>query len=212
VIPWQEISVLRLRPNEWRRYLRPSQVGLCFNVEILNPGRLGASAGDPGITEEIKMDKRSVGASFEVVSWEQYNPLTDRFMLYDLVRVFVAFLAIMQASLLVMAFFIGEDLVILPLRIYLILLLIFYSLYIFVALAIFRNKFWASFAIAPEGAMYQMGLGERRINRLVLAMSLLFRRTGPTGASLLALSQESGIVEWKDVYNVKIYPKERLWP
>jgi hypothetical protein len=156
------------------------------------------------------MDKRSIDTSFEVISWEQYIPLTDRFMLYDLVRVFIASLAIMQASLLVMAFFIGEDPVILPFSVYLILLFIFSSLYLIVALAIFRNKFWASFALAPEGAMYQMGLGERRINRLVLGLSLLFRRPGATGASLLAISQESGIVEWRDVYNVRIYPKERV--
>jgi hypothetical protein len=156
------------------------------------------------------MDKRSAGASFKVISWEQYIPLTDRFMLYDLVRVFVASLAIMQASLLVMAFFIGEDPVILPLRIYLILFFIFSSLYLFVALAIFRNKYWARFVLAPEGAMYKMGLREQRINRLVLALSLLFRRPGAAGASLLAISQESGIVEWKDVYNVKVYPKERV--
>jgi hypothetical protein len=156
------------------------------------------------------MDGRKAKASFEVISWEQYIPLTDRFMVYDLLKVFIASVAIMQLLLLVMSFFIGEDPVLLPLEVYLILFAIFASLYLFVALAVFRNKFWASFALAPEGAMYQMGLRERKINRLVLGLSLLFGRPGPTGASLLALSQESGMVEWKDVHNVKIYPKERV--
>jgi len=157
-----------------------------------------------------KMDRRRARASFEVISWEQYIPLTDRFMLYDLLKVFVASVAIMQALLLVMSSFIGEDPVVLPVQIYLILFAIFSSLYLFVALAIFRNKFWASFALASEGALYQMGLRERKINRLVLGLSLLFRRPGPTGASLLAISQESGMVEWKDIYRVKIHPRERV--
>jgi hypothetical protein len=156
------------------------------------------------------MDGRKAKASFEVISWEQYIPLTDRFMVYDLLKVFIASVAIMQVLLLVMSFFIGEDPVLLPVEACLILFTIFTSLYLFVALAIFRNKFWARFALAPEGAVYQMGLRERKINRLVLALSLLFSRTGATGASLLALSQESGLVEWKDVYNVKIYPKEKV--
>lgn len=156
------------------------------------------------------MENGRTKAAFQVISWEQYIPLTDRFMLYDLLKVFVASVAIMQAMLLVMAFFIDEEPVILPFQIYLILFFIFASLYLFVALAVFRNKFWASFALAPEGAMYRMGARERKINRLVLVLSLLTGRPGPTGASLLALSQESGVVEWRDVYNVKTYPKERV--
>jgi hypothetical protein len=61
-------------------------------------------------------------------------------MLHDLLRVFVASVAIMQALLLVMSSFVGEDPVLLPVQIYLILFAIFSSLYLFVAPGRHRKK------------------------------------------------------------------------
>lgn len=142
------------------------------------------------------------------LTWDYDIPLVNNFfMLKDFLVVIVLSLVGMQVALLVVGFFAGEGAVILPLQIYGIVAGVIAGLFIIAAGAVLRNRFRTRFTLTSRGVTYESGPRERRINRITLVLSILL---GRPGASLIAVSQESGGFAWKDVRKVTVHRRQRV--
>ena len=68
----------------------------------------------------------------------------------------------------------------------------------------------AEFSIGARGVGYEAGKRSRKINSGVVAAGALAGSLNTTGAGMLAKSQESMFINWKDVGSVKIYRRQRV--
>jgi len=142
------------------------------------------------------------------LTWDYNIPLVNNlFMLKDFLVVIVLSVVGMQAVLLVVGFFAGEGAVILPLKVYAIVAGVIAVLFLIAAGVALRNRFRTRFTLTPRGVAYESGPRERRINRITLVLSAL---AGRPGASLIALSQESGGFAWTAVDKVTVHRRQRV--
>lgn len=144
----------------------------------------------------------------EAITWEYDIPLINNlFMVRDFLLVLVLSLVIMQALVIVVGFLAGEELVVIPLQIYGIVIAVLVVLFLVAAGIVFANRHRTRFTVSRKGVDYETGARERRINRVVLFLSFL---VGRPGAALLATSREAGHFDWADVHKVSVFPRKRV--
>lgn len=145
------------------------------------------------------------------ISWKTtFSLITNKFILGDFL--FVSFTAVagFQLLFIIANFFInGEALeAVFPLYV---LGIAFFALFflMFFASLLLGNKYNAEFTVDENGISYRSGRKETMINRILLVLFLLFRPTR-SGSAILAISNESGALSWKEIYKAKFYDKERV--
>lgn len=142
------------------------------------------------------------------LTWEYDIPLVNNlFMLRDFLVVIVLSLVGMQVALLIVGFFAAGGPVIIPFEIYLIVGGILVALFLIAAGVVLGNRHRTRFTVSPAGVAYEPGLRERQINRVALVLSVL---GGRPGASLLAVSRESGEFHWDEVGKVTVHQRQRV--
>ncbi len=145
-----------------------------------------------------------------VLSWDVDIPLaTNRFILWDLLKVSVLSPAIMWTLVALMGWFIEGEPVLLP---FLLVVLVGAGLFggLLFACLLLGNRVGATFSVGPGGASYESGKRERRVNRAVAIVGLLAGSPSTAGAGLLAMSSEAASFDWSDIITVRPYPRERV--
>lgn len=148
------------------------------------------------------------------LTWDYRIPLlTDRFLMWDLVRVlgvgfgFVVLLMVVAITLegswswpaaIGLAKGLGITAVALAL------------LVIFATLVVMGNRSQATFVLDRKGATYAAGRKERRLNRIAAVLGFLAGRPGLAGAGLISMSREVEHYDWRDIRRVNVYRRERV--
>jgi hypothetical protein len=83
-------------------------------------------------------------------------------------------------------------------------------LMILIMLIWFGNKFYAVFSVDADGASYNVGRKQSKVNTAIAIIGALAGKPGVAGAGLLAKSQESGFFGWDMVYKVIYFPNSRV--
>lgn|GEM_PF-1228269 len=81
---------------------------------------------------------------------------------------------------------------------------------ILIMLIWFGNRFYAVFSVDSDGASYNVGRKQSKVNTAVVILGALAGKPGVAGAGLLAKSQESGFIPWDTVYKVIYFPNSRV--
>ena len=145
--------------------------------------------------------------------WAAEMPLlTNRFFLYDAVKLLFWVAVVFSAILLVCATFAESLGKILPVFGILGLILAgFLFLFVLIAWIFFGNRFATSFRVSSYGIGWaSLSRRARTANRLAVVAGALGGSMSTAGAGLLAVSAESGAVPWSDIRQVKKYPDERV--
>ncbi|MFZ2086941.1 MAG: hypothetical protein WAU47_00065 [Desulfobaccales bacterium] len=141
--------------------------------------------------------------------------LTNRFILYDFIKLLVASFLVMYVLLVVMT-------VILDRRIKLDVLAGYAKLggvvmvglgviMILVMLIFFWNRFPMRFTLSHRGALVESISRRGKLgNRLAIILGMLARNPGVAGAGFLGVAQESVSLEWRDLHRVKVHPAHRV--
>ncbi|MCW5852642.1 MAG: hypothetical protein KIT87_21400 [Anaerolineae bacterium] len=144
------------------------------------------------------------------LEWDYAIPVaTNRFILRDMVVVFGLSMVILQAILALMGLILDGEALWLPLSFWALIAGILVVLFGLASLVLL-NRVQAHFSLDTERAEVRMGRRERRLNRLATGLGFLAGKPGLAGAGLLAEAQETQAIEWKDVYTVKVHPKQRV--
>lgn len=165
-----------------------------------------------GVGNYVEIPESSMkNHSADAITWELDMPLlTNRFFLWDSLRVMVISLAVMQLLLLVMSIITGEHIFFMPLEMILLLVGILSGLFLIAILLVLQNRFSLRFTVNASGFSYDSGSREKKINRIVFWLSLLSGKPGPIGSSILSLSQETSTFNWRDIYKVTVHPGPRV--
>lgn len=143
--------------------------------------------------------------SAKEITWEKEISLLNRFIIRDFLLVLAVVPIVMQVIFLVMSIALGEKPAFLPAQLWLITGVIFIALFLIAILVVLRNRFSIHFAINSEGAFYEAGGREKKINRWLLLLSMFSGKPVNIGSSLISYSQESGGFEWKDIHSVTVH-------
>jgi hypothetical protein len=143
------------------------------------------------------------------LTWDFDMPLvTNRFMLYDMVKVlgwsYLIMTVLMSAIFLIQ----GETDALLPIyKMFGYVILFIAFLFLFVMAVIFGYRFPYRFVVGREGLLMEsLSRRGRFLNRAAVVAGLLSGKMQPTGAGLLAMSQETVGIQWEDIHKIKEYP------
>lgn len=152
----------------------------------------------------------SPAKDMETVEWEYRIPLlTNRFMLWDIARLTGVSVLIMYALVAIMGWFVDGYLALLPPAVLAIAAGILLGLFV-IASALLGNQITATFAVGPEGVAYRSESRKRKASRLAIALGVLGRDPGLTGAGLLAYSRETSVWPWEEIHAARYYPQSRV--
>jgi hypothetical protein len=150
------------------------------------------------------------------LQWEAEVPLlTNRFILYDFVKLLVISILVMEVLLVVMTIALDRRLKLETLAAYVklggVAMLGLGVIMILVMLLFFWNRFPMRFTLEPRGAMVESLSRRGKVgNRLAFILGMLARRPGVAGAGLLGMSQETVSVTWPEVHRVKVHEARRV--
>ncbi|NLE73043.1 MAG: hypothetical protein GX604_00190 [Actinobacteria bacterium] len=132
--------------------------------------------------------------------------VTDRFILKDVVMVFV--IAVVVAELLVAgtSFLLGRGVLWMPPHIMGLILVFVLALSIFAAGVVLGNRITMAFLVTPVGVAWGTGSRQKKVDRTAAAVSMLAGSPTAAGASLLAVAQESGLLPWEEIRKVTAFP------
>ncbi|NLE75029.1 MAG: hypothetical protein GX604_10450 [Actinobacteria bacterium] len=146
-----------------------------------------------------------------VAEWTHNIPLiNNRFMLKDMAVVYGISIVIMELLVAGMSFFLGEEVVWIPLPIVGIVIGILIVLFLIAAGVVLRNRISMQFTLSPEGITWDMGSRQKRINRVGMILAMLVGRPGAAGASMLAVSGETGGIPWRNIHKITTFPSLRV--
>lgn len=152
----------------------------------------------------------SVERDGDTIVWEYRIPLiTNRFLVWDLVRIVLISLVAMTVLVALMGLAVGEGLVLLPPVAYLAGGGAVFGLFV-IAMLLLGNGYWASFGVTPKGVTYGSGGRGRALNRITAAAGALAGSPTTAGAGLLAMSREDVRSEWRDIKKVVVHRKARV--
>jgi hypothetical protein len=143
------------------------------------------------------------------LTWDFEMPLlTNRFVLYDMIKLLGWSYVILTAILSVVFLIQGETDVLLPFfKMFGFVILGIALLIIFVLALIFGNRFPYRFVIAREGFLQEsLSRRSRFFNRAAIVAGLLTGRMQAVGAGMIAASQETTGTSWEDIHKIKGYP------
>jgi len=145
------------------------------------------------------------------LSWAVEMPLlTNRFFLYDMLKLFF-WVAVLLGVLLTVTFAFGGSLKNLPpiLKMFALILGGIFFLFVLISWIFFGNRFPMRFRINSWGVGWSsLSRRSRLANRAAVIAGVASGSLAGTGAGLLAISQESGQLAWEKVQTVKKYPAE----
>jgi len=147
------------------------------------------------------------------LEWAVEMPLlTNRFFLYDALKLILWTGAVMYALLAAIALFAGTlrhmGTAFLGMGL---VLAGFLFLFLVIAAVFFRNRFPMQFRISPEGIeWHSLSRRARTANRMAMVAGVLTGSSTAAGAGLLAASEEFGGLEWSRIGRVKTYADERV--
>jgi hypothetical protein len=143
------------------------------------------------------------------LTWDFKMPLlTNRFVLYDMIKLlgwsYVIPTAILSAVFLIQ----GETDALLPFfKMFGYIILGIALLIIFFLAVVFGNRFPYRFVIAREGFLQEsLSRRSRFFNRVAVVAGLLTGRMQAVGAGMIAASQETTSTSWEDIHKIKGYP------
>jgi hypothetical protein len=146
-----------------------------------------------------------------VMTWAAEMPLlTGRFFLYDFLKLFVILAAVIAALVLLMAAFSGSMETFTPLLgMFGLIIAGFIYLFALISWVVFRNRYPVGFQIDAGGvAWVSLSRTARIANRLALVTGAVRGNLGAAGAGLLAMSAESGRIEWNELRRIKPHPED----
>ncbi len=145
------------------------------------------------------------------LTWESDIPLlTNRFLLLDFALVLGLAVLIIEGLVWALSFFFTDEPVLLPLELWAIPLAVIVALFGLVAVLVYGNRFHGRFTLDDRAVVYAVGAQERKINRIVMALALLFGVWRALGPALLAQAREVSRVEWKAVYRFRVAPARQV--
>jgi hypothetical protein len=147
------------------------------------------------------------------IVWDiAYPLLTNRFFLYDMIKMLFWTFLIFNGLILSIFLFEGNFASVVPfLGLSGLILLGFICAIVGITALIFGNRFPTRFRISSNGIFYQSLSGRAStINRAAIVIGLLARKPGAAGAGLIAASQERGGIPWEHVRRVREYPAQRV--
>ncbi len=141
------------------------------------------------------------------LTWNYDVPLlTNRYFLWDMVRVLVLSAVLCEGLVWAISFFFTDEAVLLPPLIWAIPLGIIAVLFVLVSLLIYGNRFHGHFTLDEKAVTYEVGMRERKILRVLSVIGILFGGWRAVGPSLIAYSRQVESVKWPDVYKVSPDP------
>jgi hypothetical protein len=145
----------------------------------------------------------------EIVWTTDVPMMTDRFHLWDFLKVSV--LSVVIAGLLVACtgWLLDGDPVFISLRILGMVAGGFFASFLVVSLCM-GNKYRVTFGLSRKGVSYESAPRERRLGRLAALAGGFANSPTAAGAGLLATSREALVVAWEDVRSVRVYPGSRV--
>jgi hypothetical protein len=153
-------------------------------------------------------------ASGEAISWEYDIPLVNNlFILRDFLFVICASMVVMQLLVLAMGLVFEGEVLLLPWQVWGIVIAVIGVLFLVAALVVLGNRYHARFTVNQKQVLYEAGIRERKMNRVMVALgmlALLAGKPGPAGAALLSTSQEALAIGWRDVHRVRVYSNSRV--
>lgn len=148
------------------------------------------------------------------LEWISSFPLaTSRFILYDLAKVlfWAAVLILSIGSLIALAQGAADSSLeewLTPIGVFLLCLAGIALLLLLVMVAVFGNRFRASFSIGPQGIGYEMRSSAAHwSSRAAVVAGVLAASPSAVGAGLIAASQESVSYTWPEVRRLKFHPR-----
>ena len=140
----------------------------------------------------------------EGIAWEYRIWLTNRFLLWDLIRVML--IAIVAGGLLVglMGLTVEGEFVTIPLYGLGIVIAVLIGLYL-IAVVVMGLRYRAMFAVTPRGVSYSSGSREKGALRSVVAIGALAGSASTAGAGLLAAARDGAITEWSEICKVVVH-------
>ena len=132
--------------------------------------------------------------------------VTNRFMLKDMVMVLAISLVVAELLVAGMSFLLGEDILWMPLHIMGLIFAFLLALFLFAAGVVLGNRIPMEFLVTPSGVAWGTGTRQKRFNRAALVIATLAGSPGAAGASLLAMSQETGMFPWEEIRKVTAFP------
>jgi hypothetical protein len=140
--------------------------------------------------------------------------LTNRFILWDFLRVFLIAGAVMQGMVLLMSFLLGDELMFLPLPLWGILAAILAALFVLSAGVVLQNSLAFEYALDDQGA-YGVSRIRRRGSRVMLAVLAVFgvfagNLPMADGAWEMRSAREGAGLKWREVGKVTYHPAQRV--
>lgn len=152
-------------------------------------------------------DGSAVPASIE---WTYDIPLlTNRFMLFDIVRVVLISVASMYLLVAACGLLVEQELIVLPPLVFLVTTGIVLALFVFASL-LMGNRIRARFVVGPDAVEYHAQRRERALSRLTIIAGLLARDPGVAGAGVLAATRERSVFPWTGIHRVVVHPRQRV--
>jgi hypothetical protein len=151
--------------------------------------------------------------TIQEISWQVNIPLlTDRFIMYDLLKVWgFSSLGLLLLMVIISLFDRHWQTLINMLPVVGLVSLIILVLFILVMLVFFGNRFPLEFVLSPDGAMVvSLSRRGRWGNRLAVILGVLAGKPGLAGAGLLGMARETVGVTWDEVRRLNIYPQIRV--
>jgi hypothetical protein len=175
-------------------------------IEALKSSSKHAAVSETSMVEDSGKD------SLEL-SWEIDVPLiTNRFILYDFLKMFVITSIIMTLLFVGIAIADGDFHALAGLlELGGIVMAILLCLFVFVMVVFFFNRFPMRFTLDKKMVMVEsLSTRGKKANRLAILLGLLARRPGVAGAGMLGVSQEAMSFDWDEVYSAIYYPSENV--
>jgi hypothetical protein len=140
--------------------------------------------------------------------------LTNRFILWDMLRVFLIAGAVMQGMVLLMSFLLGNELMFLPLPLWGIVAATLFALFALTMGVILQNSLACEFCLDAKGAQ-QLSYIRRRGSRIMLVvlgvMGFFAGGLAVAGEALsVRSSQQGGRLNWREVGKVTYHPAQRV--
>jgi hypothetical protein len=151
-----------------------------------------------------------------VIAWNASFPLlTNRFFLYDAVKVVVWTWLLVTLLMAVMFAIAGPrdffDTFVQFQRVFVFIILGFFLLFLAIAGLFFGNRYAASYRVSPEGVdCVTVSRRGRAANRVAIVAGALALNPQLAGAGLVAASQEEVACSWDEIRRVKEYPHLRV--
>ena len=145
-----------------------------------------------------------------VIAWEYDVPLlTNRFILYEFVKVTAISVGLMYVVLGLMSALVEGELLILPWPVALVTFATVLVLFAIAAL-VMGNRHHALFVVGPKGVGYEAGEREKALTRATAGVGAVAGSATTSGAAMAAAARDSLYTPWDDIHRVSVHETQRV--